>query len=65
MLRQFVVRWATWLAGVIAASIPIVDTFDMYTDVWWVDVFDGAYTIAACAALVWLVSIVKRFNQKE
>ena len=63
MMRKLVVRWSTWLSAAIAATIPIVDTVDMYVDTWWADVLDGGYTIVACAALVWLTDIVRRYQK--
>lgn len=62
MIRRLLHRWCTWIAGGLAASIPVVDQLDVYVTTWWADWFDGLWTIIACAALVWLVNAVKKLS---
>ena len=59
-MRTILRRWGTWIAGLIAASIPIVDQIDVYLPFWWADWADGLWTIVACALLVWLTDKLRR-----
>lgn len=61
-VRRWVRKGAFAIAIVIASSIPIVDTVDIYfAGSLIADLFDGAWTIVACTLLVWIV----RFLQRE
>lgn len=61
-MRALIVRWSTWLSALLASSIPTVDMIDVYITAWWADWLDGLWTLVACALLVWLTDIVRRYT---